>query len=100
MFLVFFFFKQKTAYEITHSDWSSDVCSSDLEPSSPVASAWPCAVTTVTAYASKANEKQAQRMSVGLGWRRRIGTTKHPRTQRRGDPCRHPSGHVALHAAA
>ena len=22
--------KQKTAYEITHSDWSSDVCSSDL----------------------------------------------------------------------
>src|SRR5881392_4431497 len=28
---LFFFFKQKTAYEITHSDWSSDVCSSDLE---------------------------------------------------------------------
>src|SRR5881392_2663354 len=27
---MFFFFKQKTAYEITHSDWSSDVCSSDL----------------------------------------------------------------------
>ena len=25
-----FFFKQKTAYEITRSDWSSDVCSSDL----------------------------------------------------------------------
>src|SRR5881392_1760832 len=25
-----FFFKQKTAYEMTHSDWSSDVCSSDL----------------------------------------------------------------------
>src|SRR6187551_2591623 len=28
--IFFFFFKQKTAYEITHSDWSSDVCSSDL----------------------------------------------------------------------
>src|SRR5881227_1479278 len=26
----FFFFKQKTAYEITVRDWSSDVCSSDL----------------------------------------------------------------------
>src|SRR5213079_2683564 len=26
----FFFFKQKTAYEITTGDWSSDVCSSDL----------------------------------------------------------------------
>src|SRR3546814_6352424 len=31
MFAVcFFFFKQKTAYEMRISDWSSDVCSSDL----------------------------------------------------------------------
>src|SRR3546814_6854972 len=29
-FLVVFFFKQKTAYELRISDWSSDVCSSDL----------------------------------------------------------------------
>ncbi len=28
---VFFFFKQKTAYEIGTGDWSSDVCSSDLQ---------------------------------------------------------------------
>ena len=27
---LFFFFKQKTAYEIGTGDWSSDVCSSDL----------------------------------------------------------------------
>jgi hypothetical protein len=27
---LFFFFKQKTAYEIVSGDWSSDVCSSDL----------------------------------------------------------------------
>ena len=27
----FFFFKQKTAYEIKECDWSSDVCSSDLK---------------------------------------------------------------------
>src|SRR3546814_14105087 len=27
---LFFFFKQKTAYEMRISDWSSDVCSSDL----------------------------------------------------------------------
>src|SRR3546814_4191711 len=39
---LFFFFKQKTAYEMRISDWSSDVCSSDLpggaslcEPSAP-----------------------------------------------------------------
>src|SRR3546814_3965299 len=30
--LLFFFFKQKTAYEMRISDWSSDVCSSDLNP--------------------------------------------------------------------
>src|SRR3546814_5228165 len=30
LFIVFFFFKQKTAYEMRISDWSSDVCSSDL----------------------------------------------------------------------
>src|SRR3546814_4441030 len=29
--LIFFFFKQKTAYEMRISDWSSDVCSSDLQ---------------------------------------------------------------------
>src|SRR3546814_19572872 len=30
MLCVFFFFKQKTAYEMRIRDWSSDVCSSDL----------------------------------------------------------------------
>src|SRR3546814_1536343 len=35
----FFFFKQKTAYEIRISDWSSDVCSSDL-PTYEVRGVW------------------------------------------------------------
>ena len=30
VYCCFFFFKQKTAYEIGTGDWSSDVCSSDL----------------------------------------------------------------------
>ena len=30
IYFIFFFFKQKTAYEIGTGDWSSDVCSSDL----------------------------------------------------------------------
>src|SRR3546814_10800433 len=30
VYFLFFFFKQKTAYEMRISDWSSDVCSSDL----------------------------------------------------------------------
>src|SRR3546814_2715377 len=34
----FFFFKQKTAYEMRISDWSSDVCSSDLQDANGVRS--------------------------------------------------------------
>src|SRR3546814_7399713 len=39
--MCFFFFKQKTAYEMRISDWSSDVCSSDLSafPADPHLSA-------------------------------------------------------------
>src|SRR3546814_19408873 len=33
---MFFFFKQKTAYEMRISDWSSDVCSSDLSRTKPL----------------------------------------------------------------
>src|SRR3546814_16982924 len=32
MFVCFYFFKQKTAYEMRISDWSSDVCSADQPP--------------------------------------------------------------------
>src|SRR3546814_4777016 len=35
--IFFFFFKQKTAYEMRISDWSSDVCSSDLASADAVA---------------------------------------------------------------
>src|SRR3546814_4923291 len=35
LFFVFFFFKQKTAYKMRISDWSSDVCSSDLVGARP-----------------------------------------------------------------
>src|SRR3546814_10189072 len=37
-FVFFFFFKQKTAYEMRISDWSSDVCSSDLARANPCTS--------------------------------------------------------------
>src|SRR3546814_4245934 len=42
MFLFFFFFKQKTAYEMRISDWSSDVCSSDLTERWSTDSRMPC----------------------------------------------------------
>src|SRR3546814_2595295 len=41
MYFVFFFFKQKTAYEMRISDWSSDVCSSDLASGRVVATSNP-----------------------------------------------------------
>src|SRR3546814_5161454 len=37
LLVIVFFFKQKTAYEMRISDWSSDVCSSDLELSRTMA---------------------------------------------------------------
>src|SRR3546814_826466 len=48
-YVVFFFFKQKTAYEMRISDWSSDVCSSDLAV--PLTSLPPS--TATTAYAQR-----------------------------------------------
>src|SRR3546814_20281692 len=48
MFLIFFFFfKQKTAYEMRISDWSSDVCSSDLRRAAVLAG--PAAITALIA---------------------------------------------------
>src|SRR3546814_13356774 len=53
-FCFLFFFKQKTAYEMRISDWSSDVCSSDLPatgtrnspPSPPACPDWPTAASS------------------------------------------------------
>src|SRR3546814_2403592 len=57
--LYFFFFKQKTAYEMRISDWSSDVCSSDLRD---------------RYRAEHKREQDAARVAAGLGGRRRILT--------------------------
>src|SRR3546814_20089909 len=42
--MCFFFFKQKTAYEMRISDWSSDVCSSDLQHANTSAASVPLAL--------------------------------------------------------
>src|SRR3546814_1065506 len=44
---LFFFFKQKTAYEMRISDWSSDVCSSDLERAVEIANGGPRDLATL-----------------------------------------------------
>src|SRR3546814_6366955 len=56
MFIVLFFFcKQKTAYEMRISDWSSDVCSSDLGAKQPpaVRRVHPCAIGIVHLSAAR-----------------------------------------------
>src|SRR3546814_9654256 len=45
----FFFFKQKTAYEMRISDWSSDVCSSDLAGVAVVAAPYRTPLLTIGA---------------------------------------------------
>src|SRR3546814_3365245 len=47
-FSLFFFFKQKTAYEMRISDWSSDVCASDLATVGRLAAAAGIAVRILT----------------------------------------------------
>ncbi len=58
MFFVFFFFKQKTAYEIYQCDWSSDVCSSDLAYQFLDGSAYPAHMARVRGAAPKTPERQ------------------------------------------
>src|SRR3546814_15702651 len=78
-----FFFKQKTAYEMRISDWSSDVCSSDLDeyhdgyPDTPgsglrdnaytnVLAAWVCAraVDTLAELAGHAGDEVRDRLDI------------------------------------
>src|SRR3546814_4819271 len=58
---VFFVFKQKTAYEMRISDWSSDVCSSDLQAVQP----GPVIEEPVIAPASGAPDNLLQLKGVG-----------------------------------
>src|SRR3546814_222234 len=47
LYLMYFFFKQKTAYEMRISDWSSDVCSSDLTWAATIVSISHCVGLTL-----------------------------------------------------
>src|SRR3546814_5885835 len=61
----FFFFKQKTAYELRISDWSSDVCSSDL---------WPIGMTGP--FHSMSWRIAARLSSHMIAWRRHLSTSR------------------------
>src|SRR3546814_5637042 len=67
--VIVFFFKQKTAYEMRISDWSSDVCSSDLGScisEGPGASTWVCPDCSRCAFIYSPSRKWNGQ---GAGWR-------------------------------
>src|SRR3546814_13508223 len=61
--MLFFFFKQKTAYEMRISDWSPDVCSSDLWRNSVGISLWhaPVAAAVVAGRTHEAGRSDCTR---------------------------------------
>src|SRR3546814_12323084 len=74
----FFFFKQKTAYEMRISDWSSDVCSSDLDTATAAAHGGAVTVFGGTGFLGR---RVAERLA-DLGFAVRVAT-RHPEQQQR-----------------
>src|SRR3546814_5563471 len=76
--MFFFFFKQKTAYEMRISDWSSDVCSSDLGMLAWLAAlllvaALPCAAQTARPTLELADGHHEIQLSPYVGYRQDTG---------------------------
>src|SRR3546814_2971398 len=78
--ILFFVFKQKTAYEMRISDWSSDVCSSDLLDRPP---------RRLVGREPRCLHRGGHRLPVGSGaWRRERGGAEHAARNR--PPRAHP----------
>src|SRR3546814_7249599 len=70
----FFFFKQKTAYEMRISDWSSDVCSSDLRGAGTLAVvAGLLTAATLSPLGAVPEQKEASKKFVKRSEERRVG---------------------------
>src|SRR3546814_1470186 len=84
IFIDFFFFKQKTAYEMRISDWSSDVCSSDLAPQKD-----PEGRFAVIRFSRKTKEQYVQTEVDGkpTGWKAFYDGGKRSEERRVGKEC-------------
>src|SRR3546814_7204241 len=106
--LLFFFFKQKTAYEMRISDWSSDVCSSDLccarAAASATRSCWrPSASTPPTPPSGtaasvwwRASSPSWRRWSRGRRARQPRTTSAHDIRARGAPVSQRPQAHTAV----
>src|SRR3546814_4068621 len=87
--MIVFFFKQKTAYEIRISDWSSDVCSSDLRV--PAADAWRARPGAYAVHAGRASGRGAEggaRFDAGKRAGRNDAVGHQPEDRRSGQAAR------------
>src|SRR3546814_18656329 len=82
-FICFFFFKQKTAYEMRISDWSSDVCSSDLN--SRTARRANCAPKDWWSRGGSANAANSGKCGGAFAWFDRTDQSKGLQTDAMGD---------------
>src|SRR3546814_3410850 len=92
-FMCFFFYKQQTAYEMRISDWSSDVCSSDLiddrraRTSSKVFQSASSASSIPLTYGSAIDLRRSAGVfprGVGLRWKIEAKVIVRPRVERQG----------------
>src|SRR3546814_11841221 len=72
MFYLIFFFKQKTAYEMRISDWSSDVCSSDL------ARRWTCNINRANFSPGYIREDKRLKLNVGVTYSMHVAAMVQP----------------------
>src|SRR3546814_3734726 len=85
-----FFCKQKTAYEMRISDWSSDVCSSDLNPQPARCPASPAQAGTVAALWRRVTTHEGlscDRSSRSHGWYRSQSGADRSEERRVGKEC-------------
>src|SRR3546814_9668925 len=97
--VVFFFFRQKTAYEMRISDWSSDVCSSDLRRLRPAAARSAALGRGCRAQAAAAEGAEADRvrqLPPGIAGARRRLPGQRTRLEAARGGC---DGHVPAHGA-
>src|SRR3546814_3595840 len=79
---IIFFFKQKTAYEMRISDWSSDVCSSDLAADARLGAVEQAADIRAVLPHHDQREREQQQHEIEPAEQRRADR----RADRRGDP--------------
>src|SRR3546814_8930150 len=99
--MLFFVFKQKTAYELRISDWSSDVCSSDLTwgtvlPWTIVLKVYPLTreapiskLTSVPGLAAPTRARVPRMARAEAAWRRTAGTPEIGRASSRERVCQY-----------